>query len=274
MEITILPAIMATTMYISSFVSGTPVVSQTTPVAFTHALPEKNVVAYTVNSGDTLKSIARSYYADEAYWTTLWNENPTISDPENLVKNIRIRIHAQKPAQPEVLSSTLAKKLPVEQEVAIVKNVEPTVIPTVTIAPMPVTSAPSVAPTAPATSGADNGTPSSYDAVYKEAAAKYGVSWEVLYGLHITESGGRDGMVMNGSGSGARGPMQFMPGTWKAYGADGDGDGVANIDSATDAIHGAANYLAKHGTLESGLRSYGGNTAGVMKLAHERGFNN
>lgn len=268
-----MPTVLATTMYLSALLSGTPAVPQTTPVAFTQVLPENNVLAYTVKSGDTLRSISRAYYADEAYWTTLWNDNSFIADPENLAKDLRIRVRAHKPEQPEALFVPLAQKLPAEVIAAVAQPTVDSAQPTLT--PMPNTVvAPSNAPATPTASGADNGTPSSYDAVYKEAAAKYGVSWEVLYGLHVTESGGRDGMVMNGSGSGARGPMQFMPGTWNAYGADGNGDGVANIDSAVDAIHGAANYLAKHGSLESGLRSYGGNTAGVMKLARERGFSN
>jgi len=37
--------------------------------------------------------------------------------------------------------------------------------------------------------------------------------------------------------------MQFMPGTWKAFKVDGDGDGVAKITNREDAIHSAANYL-------------------------------
>ena len=123
-----------------------------------------------------------------------------------------------------------------------------------------VTSAPVAAPA------------SSFDEVYKQAGAKYGVPWQVLYGIHMTETGGRDGKIMNASGSGARGPMQFMPGTWAAYGVDGNGDGVADIDNAVDAIYGAANFLAKHGSLEAGLRSYGGNTARTLALARERGY--
>ncbi len=113
----------------------------------------------------------------------------------------------------------------------------------------------------------------SFEEVYKQAGAKYGVPWQVLYGLHMTETGGRDGYIMNHSGSGARGPMQFMPGTFTAYAVDGDGDGKPDIDNAVDAIYTAANYLAKHGSLDNGLRSYGGNTVGTLALARSRGFN-
>ncbi len=113
---------------------------------------------------------------------------------------------------------------------------------------------------------------SSYDEVYKAAGALYGVPWQVLYGLHMTETGGRNGPISSGYGTGAQGPMQFMPGTWRAYGVDGDGDGQSDINNAVDAIHGAANYLAKHGTLEAGLRAYGGNYAGTLSLAQAKGF--
>jgi membrane-bound lytic murein transglycosylase B len=43
------------------------------------------------------------------------------------------------------------------------------------------------------------------------------------------------------STAGARGPMQFIPATWKAYGMGGD------VDDPHDAILGAANYLRASG---------------------------
>lgn len=174
---------------------------------------------------------------------------------------------------------SMHKVLPARAE-----NVTPAVTPkpaisgkvgtTVATSAVTVTPAPTAIPiTAVPTTTAPVNTPASgFDDVYKAAGAKYGIPWEILYGLHITETGGRDGMIMNGSGSGARGPMQFMPGTWAAYGVDGDGDGVANIDSAVDAIHGAANYLAKHGSLDNGLTTYGGAKARTLQLARERGY--
>lgn len=111
-----------------------------------------------------------------------------------------------------------------------------------------------------------------YEDVYKAAGEKYGLPWQVLYGLHLTETGLRDGEIYNAQGTGAQGPMQFMPGTWNAYGVDGSGDGKADINNAVDAIHGAANFLAKHGGVKLGLHYYGGNAAGTLFAACETGY--
>ena len=45
----------------------------------------------------------------------------------------------------------------------------------------------------------------------------------------------------------AVGPMQFLPGTWRAFGVDGDGDGVANPQDVEDAAAGTAAYLCYGG---------------------------
>lgn len=71
---------------------------------------------------------------------------------------------------------------------------------------------------------------------YREAQARFGVRWQLLAAINFIETA--FGKVRNVSGAGARGPMQFEPATWKAYGLGGD------VDNPRDAILGAANYLA------------------------------
>lgn len=93
---------------------------------------------------------------------------------------------------------------------------------------------------------AARGKPTSYLALYRQAAARCpGLSWTVLAAIGQIESGhGRN----NGpSSAGALGPMQFMPATWARYGLDGDGDGRAEIMNPYDAVPSAAGYLCARG---------------------------
>ncbi|MFF3441413.1 lytic murein transglycosylase [Streptosporangium sp. NPDC002721] len=97
------------------------------------------------------------------------------------------------------------------------------------------------------------GRPGSYLELYRKAAGVCpGLSWTVLAAIGQVESShGRN----NGpSSAGALGPMQFMPATWKAYGVDGDGDGVADIWNPYDAVPGAANYLCANGAGRGGKK--------------------
>lgn len=44
---------------------------------------------------------------------------------------------------------------------------------------------------------------------------------------------------------GARGPAQFMPGTWKTWGTDGDGDGRADVTNPHDAIPSQGRFMCE-----------------------------
>ena len=74
---------------------------------------------------------------------------------------------------------------------------------------------------------------------YRRAWRRFRVGPPLLAAVNFVESG--FGRLRNRSISGARGPMQFMPATWAAYGLGGD------IASPRDAILGAANYLRANG---------------------------
>ena len=89
-----------------------------------------------------------------------------------------------------------------------------------------------------------------YEMLYREAARDYGFSedWYILAAVGKVESD--HGRNLGPSSAGALGPMQFLPSTWKAYGLDGNGDGVANIMDPEDAIPAAARYLRAGGAPE------------------------
>jgi|SRR5436190_1698169 len=76
-------------------------------------------------------------------------------------------------------------------------------------------------------------------AFYRAAQRRFGVGWDVLAAVNLVESA--YGRVRNDSVAGARGPMQFMPSTWRTYGLGGD------VRDPHDAILGAANLLRQAG---------------------------
>jgi hypothetical protein len=74
---------------------------------------------------------------------------------------------------------------------------------------------------------------------YRAAQQRFGVGWHVLAAVNFVETA--FGRLRNESTAGARGPMQFIPATWRAYGLGG------NVRDPHDAILGAANYLHANG---------------------------
>ncbi|GAB3062554.1 hypothetical protein GCM10027053_26300 [Intrasporangium mesophilum] len=81
-----------------------------------------------------------------------------------------------------------------------------------------------------------------------------GTSWPPTIGVALDGEGvGRvpdsDGGATDGDRTYDRavGPMQFLPRTWRVWGADADGDGVANPFALPDAALAAARYLCAVG---------------------------
>lgn len=82
--------------------------------------------------------------------------------------------------------------------------------------------------------------------IYVNTGRKYPqIDWAVLAGIGFVETTHWTNKAT--SSAGAMGPMQFLPGTWKEYGQDGNGDGKKDIMNPYDAVAGAANYLRASG---------------------------
>ncbi|WP_409428730.1 lytic transglycosylase domain-containing protein [Mycobacterium sp. SMC-11] len=146
--------------------------------------------------------------------------------------------------------------------------------------------APSAPPAAVVYAPGTLGIPKSALAAYQNAERQMavaepecGISWNLLAGIGRIESGHANGgatdargnvlqpiygpaldgtlpgneVIVASSAPGrvvyarALGPMQFLPGTWSRYAADGDGDGRADPQNVYDATLAAARYLCSGG---------------------------
>ena len=81
--------------------------------------------------------------------------------------------------------------------------------------------------------------------IYQAAGIQYQVPWQVLAAINEIETD--YGRNLSVSSAGAVGWMQFMPATWKEWGIDANGDGVADPFNPVDAIFSAARYLQAAG---------------------------
>lgn len=93
--------------------------------------------------------------------------------------------------------------------------------------------------------------------LYRAAGYRYGVDWRILAAINRVETG--YGSNLSTSSAGAVGWMQFLPSTWRRWGVDASGDGVADPMNPADAIYSAARYLQAAGiqkNLRRGLWAY------------------
>jgi Transglycosylase SLT domain/Peptidase family M23 len=77
--------------------------------------------------------------------------------------------------------------------------------------------------------------------IYQAAGIQYDVPWQVLAAINEIETD--YGRNLSVSTAGAVGWMQFLPSTWKRYGVDATGSGLADPYNPVDAIFAAARYL-------------------------------
>jgi len=64
--------------------------------------------------------------------------------------------------------------------------------------------------------------------------------------LYIAQNDGVDPIKIMGSWAGAFGLCQFIPSSYRAYGQDGNSDGIVDLDNVADAASSIANYLVKN----------------------------
>ena len=89
--------------------------------------------------------------------------------------------------------------------------------------------------------------------IYRGAAAKYHQDWRILAAINRIET--NLGRNLNVSSAGAVGWMQFLPSTWRRWGVDASGDGLADPWNPEDAIFSAGRYLDAAGYQKSPSRS-------------------
>ncbi|MFA6963624.1 MAG: lytic transglycosylase domain-containing protein [Patescibacteria group bacterium] len=109
--------------------------------------------------------------------------------------------------------------------------------------------------------------PTDFDTIYHRAEASIGVDWKLLKSIHIAETGasGSSGIANK---SGATGPMQFLPSTFRRHAVDGNGDGILDITNVEDAIFSAAQYLKDCGypNVKQALWGYNPSTSYFNKV--------
>jgi len=85
--------------------------------------------------------------------------------------------------------------------------------------------------------------------IYQAAGIEYQVPWQVLAAINEIETD--YGRNLSLSSAGAVGWMQFLPSTFKQWGVDANGDGIADPYNPVDAIFSAARYLHAAGASQN-----------------------
>ncbi|WP_106209984.1 lytic transglycosylase domain-containing protein [Glaciihabitans tibetensis] len=91
-----------------------------------------------------------------------------------------------------------------------------------------------------------------------------------LDGVRFMAIADTDGGAWDGDSQWDRavGPLQFVPGTWSTWGADGNGDGASDPNQIDDAVLAAGRYLCHSGDLSS----VEGWRAGIFSYNHDDAY--
>jgi len=92
--------------------------------------------------------------------------------------------------------------------------------------------------------------PEPHNSLFTQAAATFTTNPQLIAALFLSEHANAwlpFDSPWASSPKGASGPFQFMPGTWSAYKADGDNDGVKDIQNIHDSAYAAANLTSANG---------------------------
>ncbi len=177
---TILTTVLSSALYVTSAAFAP---AATAPeVALTRVLPENSYIAYTVKDTDSLAAISERHYGSVDYWTTIWNDNTWITDPENIEADMLLQLRSEKPSEPEALADAN-----VERQDAIIQEKNDAYMQQLVIVPTAVPTS-VTASSAPGT-----------------------ISDEAVTYLGSCEAGNDPA---KNTGNGYYGAFQFSPGTW------------------------------------------------------------
>jgi hypothetical protein len=109
------------------------------------------------------------------------------------------------------------------------------------------------------------------NALNSQGVAVPGIYGPRLDGVNTAKIADTDAGAFDGDGAFDRavGPMQFIPGTWRAMGVDGDGDGVRNPQDIDDAAMSTAVYLCSGNTDLSNASDL---NAAVLRYNHSQQY--
>jgi LysM repeat protein len=211
----LLPGALAFTM-LASQMSPAPLLS---PISSRASSSAQQKLVWMVKSEDTLKIISQKYYGDEKFWTTLWNDNNQVADPNQVNVGTLLAIRPTPPQEVEDLSSKI-----IEQHPEFVENEKPQK----KIVSIPLIQAASIS----ATISPELSTPTILAPSVAESAPNSLTDSQITF-LGNCEAG------MNptrNSGNGYYGAFQFSYGTWKSMGTAYERADLAPIEVQIDAV--------------------------------------